>query len=73
MGDRIKERAAVLIVDDGRVLLMHRLRKGEEYYVVPGGDAEPIETPEEAAIREAKEETGFDIALGEKLCRLDHE
>lgn len=46
---------------------MRRRKAGEEYYVVPGGGVEEGETSEEAAVREAKEETGLDIALERKL------
>lgn len=73
MGRRISERAAVLIVEDERILLMRRRKPGEEYYVVPGGGIEPGETPEEAAIREAKEETGLDVTLSGKLGSFHHE
>lgn len=67
----IGERAAVVIVDGDRVLLMHRRKKGEDYYVVPGGGIEAGETPEEAAVREAKEETGLDVTLDRKLRVFD--
>ncbi|MGI8539721.1 MAG: NUDIX domain-containing protein [Rubrobacteraceae bacterium] len=40
----MKDRAAVLIVKDGRILLMRRRK--------PGGGIEPSETLEEAAVRE---------------------
>ncbi len=69
----VRERAAVLIVEDGRVLLMRRRKHGSEYYVVPGGGIESGETPEEAAIREAKEEAGLDVAPAKKLGAFRHE
>ena len=52
---------------------MHRRRAGRDYYVVPGGGIEPGETPGSAAVREAEEETGLTVELGEKLCVLDNE
>lgn len=67
----VVERAAVVILDRGRVLLMHRRKEGDDYYVVPGGGVEPGETPEEAAIREAKEETGLTVGLDRKLGTFD--
>ena len=45
---------------DGELLLL-KSHKWPGRYVVPGGHVELGETIEEAAIREAKEETGLDI------------
>jgi len=50
-------------------LMIHRKRDGEEYYIVPGGGVEDGETVEEAAYREADEETGLEIELGELLWK----
>ena len=61
----------MVIVAGGRVLLMHRRKRGEDYYMVPGGSIEPGETQEEAATREAKEETGLDVKLERKLGTSD--
>lgn len=60
--------AAVLPVHDGRVLLLRRAiapRAGT--WVFPGGFVEWGETVEEAAIREAAEETGITVELGPVL------
>ncbi|MEM7331312.1 MAG: glycerophosphodiester phosphodiesterase family protein [Chloroflexota bacterium] len=62
------KRATVIIVQDGKVLLFKRVREGNPaYYIVPGGGIEAGETPDQAAIREAKEETNFEVTLGPKL------
>lgn len=63
-----RQRAGVIIICDGQVLLMRRRKYGRKYYVVPGGGVEDGETIQEAAIREAKEETGLDVTIAEKLC-----
>ncbi len=57
-------RARVGIVTDGRVALIKRMRAGRTYYLFPGGGVEEGETPEQAAIREAREELGADVELG---------
>jgi 8-oxo-dGTP pyrophosphatase MutT (NUDIX family) len=44
------------------VLLFHRVKPDIEYYVFPGGHQLVKESPEEALIRELKEETGIDIS-----------
>lgn len=34
-----RRRAAGIVIDNDKVLLMHRLKEGNEYYVVPGADS----------------------------------
>ena len=61
---------SVLAVDDqGRVLLVRQYRYavGKETLEIPAGTIDPGETPEEAARRELREETGYDC---EELKRL---
>lgn len=68
LDDRFLVRRATLVfVRNGKVLLMKRVRRGKTYYILPGGGIEAGETAVEAAIREAKEETNYDITLGPQL------
>lgn len=52
---------AVLVVDAGRVLLHWHRKLGR--WLPPGGHIEPGELPDEAAIREVREETGVTPTL----------
>lgn len=52
--------AAILTDAEGRVLLLWQPR-GK--YGLPGGVAQPGETPPQAAVREAREEVGVEIGL----------
>jgi len=61
----------VVIVEDGRVALIKRFRAGKTYYLFPGGGVEAGETPEQAAIREAHEELGVAVELGEPRFEED--
>jgi len=61
------DRATALVCRDGKLMMIHRLRAGMEYYVLPGGHVEDGETVEIAVIRELKEETSLDAKLGSKL------
>ena len=45
----------------GQVLLV--LREDLRMWTLPGGGREPGETPEQTAVREAHEETGYEVAL----------
>jgi 8-oxo-dGTP pyrophosphatase MutT (NUDIX family) len=54
----------VLIVDGNKFLLVQEGKPGREgLFNLPGGHVEAHETLFEAAVREAKEETGYDVEL----------
>lgn len=58
---RTNVRTSAVILKDNKILLMHRKKNGEEYWVFPGGGVEDTETAEEGIIREVKEETNLDV------------
>jgi len=64
----MRTRAGIILIEDGKVALIERHRAGLDYYVFPGGGVEEGETPEEAAIREAMEELGIEIAIKQKVA-----
>ena len=63
----MRQRAAGVIIKDGKILLLHRQKAGKVYYVIPGGGLEAGETPQQAAIREIKEETNLDVEIDELI------
>lgn len=63
-------RSGAIVEIDGKIALIKRVRNNHEYYVFPGGGIEEGETPEEAAIREIKEELGIDIEIEKLLTTL---
>lgn len=69
----MKSRAAAIIIENGNVLLVHRINGNREYWVLPGGAIEPGESPEQACCREAKEETGLDILIVRYLQTFSNE
>ena len=74
MDTNIKYIAHAFIKINNKYLVIKRtaIKRGKpnmfpEYWDIPGGMVEEIETPEEAAIRETKEEVNLDIKVEEIL------
>jgi 8-oxo-dGTP pyrophosphatase MutT (NUDIX family) len=59
--EKIDFTVAVFVVQDGRVLLIHH-RKLDKWLPL-GGHIELDEDPEQAALREAREESGLEVEL----------
>jgi len=59
--------AYAILVDDDRILLALWNEGATPAWTLPGGGVEPDETPEEAAVREVREETGYDVTIGRLL------
>lgn len=54
--------AGVLVEQDGRLLMVRHVKPGEyDLWVAPGGGVQGEETLEQAARREAREETGLEV------------
>ena len=58
---------SAVVEDDGRYLLVEEHAMGQVVLNQPGGHIETGESPEEAVIREALEETGCDVTCGELI------
>lgn len=57
-----------IIVQSGHILMVKQyVQRGDIVWNFPGGGMEEGETPEEACIREVKEETGYDVVINRLL------
>ena len=54
---------ATVVVRDGRLLMVEEMASGRQVLNQPAGHLEPDETLAEAALRETREETGWDVRL----------
>lgn len=58
----MRKAARAIIVHDKKLLVMHRNKFGQEYYVLIGGGVEMGETNQQALTREIAEETGVAVS-----------
>ena len=63
-------RAGIVLIEDNKVALIERHRAGLHYFVFPGGGVDEGESPEQAAIREAMEELGIEVAIKQKVAEI---
>lgn len=64
--------ARAIIIEDGRILVMHRDKYGSQYSTLPGGRLHDGETPEQAVVREIREETGIEIVSTQLVFTEDN-
>jgi len=63
MENNIRIRIGVVLVKDGKILLIKQRKDDKEYWLVPGGGVDYGEKISVCAKREIKEETNLDIEL----------
>lgn len=69
----MRTRAGIILIEDDKVALIERHRAGLDYFVFPGGGVDQGETPEQAAVREAKEELGVEVRIKQKVAVIHFE
>ena len=58
------ERVRAIIIDSSKILLIHRIKKDNSYWVIPGGGVEAGENHQQAVERECFEELGIQVRVG---------
>jgi len=64
--------ARAIIIEDDKMLLMHRNKFGSQYYTLVGGRVSGDETIEQALVREIREETGLVITAARLVFFEEH-
>lgn len=59
-------RAVAVVIHENKLLVMHRLKNGKEFYTFPGGSVEEGENIPQAVVREICEEASIKVKI-EKL------
>ncbi len=66
------EGSSVIAFDKSKNKIVLVKRRDIPVWVIPGGGIEADESPEQAAIRETKEESGFDVKIIRKVAEYTH-
>jgi 8-oxo-dGTP diphosphatase len=64
-------RAGGIVIHDGKILLMRRIRDGQQFHVFPGGGVECDETVQQGIVREIFEETNQNVVVDAILYHHD--
>lgn len=66
----MRNRSVAFVIRDKKILMEKLFYEGRYFYSIPGGGIEDGETPEQAVIRELKEECGLDGTIVKKLTEV---
>ncbi len=64
--------ARAIIIEDDKCLVMHRDKYNSKYFTLVGGRLNDGETPEQALVREVKEETGLTVTAARMVFIEEH-
>jgi 8-oxo-dGTP diphosphatase len=64
----MEESVSIIIFNEAWSEVLLVKRRDIPVWVLPGGGVDPLESPEEAAVREAEEETGYRVTIQRKVA-----
>ena len=71
---RIINAVCAIIINNGKIFACHRgYGEWKDWWEFPGGKIESGETPEEALLREIREELSIDISIDRHLTTVDYD
>ena len=66
----MRNRSAIILIEDNKLALIERYRAEKHYFAFPGGGVDKGESPQQAAIREAEEELGIVVEVKQKVAEV---
>ncbi|MBU2563959.1 NUDIX domain-containing protein [Patescibacteria group bacterium] len=69
----MSKRVCAIIIKNNKILLMRRIRRGQEYFVFPGGGVERGESIKDAMVREVKEELSLSAKLNKSFFQIENQ
>jgi 8-oxo-dGTP diphosphatase len=66
----MRNRAGIILIEDNKLALIERHRGELHYFIFPGGGIDEAESPQQAAVRETKEELGIIIEIKQKVAEV---
>ena len=68
----MKQASRAIIIEEDKLLVMRRNKQAGEYFTLVGGQLQNGETPEQALIREVREETGLQVTRMQLVFTESH-
>ena len=68
----MRKAVRAIIIEDNKVLVMHRNKYGSQYYTLVGGQVHENESLEQALVREVQEETGLTVTAARLVYSESH-
>lgn len=68
----MKEAARAIIIESDKILVMFRSNEGSQYFTLIGGKVDEEESPEQALVREVREETGLQVTSAQHVFTENH-
>lgn len=68
----MRKAVRAIVIENGKLLAMHRNKEGSQYYTLVGGQVKDSETLEQALAREVHEETGLRVTKARMVFVEQH-
>lgn len=70
--ERMRHAVRAILIEDGKILVMHRDKYGDKYFTLVGGRVNDGESLEQALVREVHEETGLQVTAARPVYIEEH-